>query len=214
MQKKTLYELYIKRALDIICSLLAIIVFSWLYVLIALLVRVKLGKPVLFRQKRVGKNENIFVLFKFRTMSDKCDEHGNLLPDELRLTKFGKWLRATSLDELPEAFNILHGDMSIIGPRPLVVQYLPFYTSEERIRHTVRPGLSGLAQVNGRNGLQWEERFAYDIEYVKNITFWGDVQILLRTIYKAIRKEDVVVRGTGKTIDFDQYRKNQRKEEK
>ena len=152
------YEKYFKRALDVFCGLAALLVFWWLYVLVAILVRIKLGSPVLFRQERPGKNEKVFRLYKFRTMTDARDENGNLLPDEVRLTKFGRALRATSLDELPEVFNILKGEMSVIGPRPLTIQYLPYYSEEERRRHDVRPGLSGLAQVNGRNFIDWDHR--------------------------------------------------------
>lgn len=205
------YEKYIKRPLDIICGLAAVIVFWWLYIIVAILVRLKLGSPVLFTQDRPGKDGKVFKLYKFRSMSDAKDESGNLLPDSERLTKFGKFLRATSLDELPEAFNIIKGDMSIIGPRPLVVQYLPYYTEEEMHRHDVRPGLSGLAQVNGRNGLQWEERFAFDLQYVNKITFMGDVKIIASTVKKTLKREDIAVRGTGKTIDFDKYRQMEEK---
>lgn len=201
------YYRYIKRVLDIICALLAMIVFCWLYAVVAILVRVKLGSPVIFKQKRPGKDEKIFTLYKFRTMTDERDENGNLLPDEIRLTKFGRLLRSTSLDELPEAYNILKGDMSVIGSRPLAVQYLPYYTTEERHRHDVRPGLSGLAQVNGRNDLKWEERFAFDLKYVNHISFIVDIKLVLLTAKKTFRREGVTVRGTGKTIDFDAYRK-------
>lgn len=202
------YERWFKRPVDILCALAAILVFWWLYVIVAIFVRVKLGSPVLFCQERPGRDEKIFKLYKFRSMTDARDKAGNLLPDDVRLTKFGKLLRSTSLDELPEAFNILKGDMSVVGPRPLVVQYLPYYTDEERKRHDVRPGLTGLAQVNGRNGLQWEERFAYDLEYVSRISFWGDIKILFLTVKKTVKRDGVVVRGTGKTVDFDTYRKN------
>lgn len=204
------YEKYFKRPIDFCCGLAAVLVFWWLYLIIAILVRINLGSPVLFKQERPGKDEKIFKLYKFRSMSNARDKDGNLLPDDVRLTKFGRFLRSTSLDELPEAFNIIKGDMSVIGPRPLVVQYLPYYADEERLRHCVRPGLSGLAQVNGRNGLQWEERFAYDVRYIKKITFFGDVKIVFMTVKKALKKEGIVVRGTGKTIDFDVYRKQQR----
>ncbi len=190
-----MYKKYIKRAFDIICALAAIIVFSWLYIIVAILVRVKLGSPVLFTQDRPGKDEKIFKLYKFRTMTDKRDENGNLLPDDVRLTKFGRLLRKTSLDELPEAFNILKGDMSVVGPRPLLTEYLPYYTEEERLRHTMRPGLTGLAQVSGRNALTWEEKFAYDIEYVKNPTFWGDIKIIYKTVIKAFFKEEGILVG-------------------
>lgn len=207
-----MYAKYFKRILDFLLSLIAIIILSPVFLIIAILVRVKLGSPVIFKQKRPGKNEKIFTLYKFRTMTDEKDEDGNLLPDEKRLTKFGKTLRSTSLDELPELFNILKGDMSIIGPRPLAVQYLPYYTEEERHRHDVRQGLTGLAQVNGRNMLNWEERFKYDIEYVNNITFVNDCKIMLKTIVELSKKDDVVTRGTGEIIDFDEYRRKQKNE--
>ena len=206
------YERYFKRLIDIVCALFAIIVFSWLYLIVAILVRVNLGSPVLFRQKRPGKDGKIFEMYKFRSMSNAKNQDGELLPDTERLTKFGRFLRSTSLDELPEAFNILLGQMSVVGPRPLAVQYLPYYNEEEIHRHDVRPGLSGLAQVNGRNGLQWEERFAYDLEYVNKITFLGDLNIILLTVKKALKREDIVVRGMGKTIDFDEYRQSQMEE--
>jgi lipopolysaccharide/colanic/teichoic acid biosynthesis glycosyltransferase len=186
-----IYEKFFKRPLDIICSLLAIIVFSWLYIIIAILVRVKLGSPILFKQERPGKNEKIFKLYKFRTMTDERDENGKLLPDDVRLTKFGKFLRSTSLDELPEAFNILKGDMSVIGPRPLLVQYLPLYNEKQHRRHEVRPGLSGYAQVNGRNTVTWEEKFDLDVEYIDEITFIRDLQILVDTVVKTIKREGI-----------------------
>jgi len=179
-----IYEKYIKRPLDLFCGLSAIIFFSWLYLLVAILVRVKLGSPVIFTQDRPGKDEKIFKLYKFRTMTDEKDANGNQLPDSERLTKFGRILRATSLDELPEAFNIVKGDMSIIGPRPLLPSYLEWYTEDEKHRHDVRPGLSGLAQVNGRNFLDWDKRFELDVKYAKSITFLGDVKIILQTIKK------------------------------
>ena len=185
------YERFFKRPIDILCALAAIIVFSWLYIIVAVLVRVKLGSPVLFTQDRPGKDEKIFKLYKFRTMTDARDANGNLLPDDVRLTKFGKFLRSTSLDELPEAFNILKGDMSVIGPRPLLVKYLPLYNEEQRKRHDVRPGLSGLAQVNGRNTVSWEEKFAFDVEYAKKITFLGDVKIIFDTVKVALKREGI-----------------------
>ena len=203
------YEKYLKRPFDLFCGLLTLIFFWWLYIIVAILVRVKLGSPVLFTQDRPGRNEKVFKLYKFRSMSNEKDEKGNLLPDTVRLTKFGKLLRATSLDELPEVFNIIKGDMSIIGPRPLVIQYLPYYTEEERHRHDVRPGLSGLAQVNGRNILNWDDRFAFDLQYVDKITFLGDVKIIIMSALKVIRREGLMVRGTGKTMDFDKYRMEQ-----
>ena len=204
-----MYQKYIKRLLDIIISLIALIVLSPIMLIVAILVRIKLGSPVIFKQERPGKDEKIFKLYKFRSMSDKKDENGKLLPDKERLTKFGKILRATSLDELPELVNILKGEMSLIGPRPLAVCYLPYYNENEKKRHTVRPGLTGLAQINGRNALNWEERFNYDIQYVENITFLNDMKILFKTALKVIKREDVIVSGTGKTIDFDEYRKAQ-----
>ena len=187
------YEKYFKRVLDVFCVLAALLVFWWLYIIVAVLVRIKLGSPVLFKQERPGKNEEIFKLYKFRTMTDARDENGNLLPDEVRLTKFGRALRATSLDELPEVFNILKGEMSLVGPRPLTIQYLPYYSEEERHRHDVRPGLSGLAQVNGRNFIDWDHRLAFDVQYVKKITFIGDLRIILQTALKFVKKEDIAV---------------------
>lgn len=185
-----MYQKYFKRLVDILCSLAAIIVFSWLYIIVAMLVRIKLGSPVIFKQARPGKDEKIFNLYKFRTMTDERDDDGNLLPDDVRLTKFGRLLRKTSLDELPEAFNILKGDMSVVGPRPLLVKYLHRYSEEQKRRHEVRPGLTGLAQVSGRNAITWEEKFEYDIEYVDNITFVGDVKIIFLTVWKAFVKEE------------------------
>ena len=194
MQKRSMiYSKYIKRLLDILISLTFIVLFSWLYLILVILVRIKLGSPVLFCQERPGYNEKIFKLYKFRTMTDKRDEKGNLLPDSERLTKFGSMLRSTSLDELPEMFNILKGDMSLIGPRPLLVEYLPYYTEEERLRHSVRPGLTGLAQVSGRNYLAWNKRLARDVEYVNHISFIMDVRIIIKTIMVVFKKEDVSV---------------------
>lgn len=196
-----LYERFFKRPLDIICALAAVIVFGWLYIMIAILVRVKLGSPVLFTQDRPGKDEKIFKLYKFRTMTDQRDENGELLPDEVRLTKFGKMLRATSLDELPEAFNIIKGDMSVIGPRPLLIKYLPRYNEEQHRRHEVRPGLSGYAQVHGRNTVSWEEKFQLDVEYVDHITFLGDVRIVLSTVVKAFVRREGVSSETSVTME-------------
>lgn len=195
------YERFFKRPIDICCALAAIIVFCWLYIIVAILVRVKLGSPVLFTQDRPGKDEKIFKLYKFRTMTDARDENGNLLPDDVRLTKFGKLLRSTSLDELPEAFNILKGDMSVIGPRPLLVKYLPLYNEEQRRRHEVRPGLSGYAQVNGRNTVSWEEKFKLDVEYVDHITFLGDVHIIFSTVMKAFVKREGISSDTAATME-------------
>ncbi len=188
-----LYEKYVKRPLDCLLSSIAIIALSPLIFMIAVLVRKKLGSPVLFVQERPGRNEKIFKLYKFRTMTDAKDDNGNLLPDTARLTPFGKALRMTSLDELPELLNIIKGDMAIIGPRPLLVRYLSAYTEKEKHRHDVRPGLSGLAQINGRNFTKWDQRLALDIQYVQNITFSGDVKILLKTILNVIRRDNVAV---------------------
>lgn len=202
----TFYELYGKRALDIGCSLAAILCFGWLYAIVALLVKVKLGSPVLFTQPRPGKDEKIFKMYKFRTMTDERDENGELLPDEVRLTSFGKWLRSTSLDELPEAFNILKGDMSIIGPRPQLVRDMVFMTEEQRKRHSVRPGLSGLAQVNGRNDIDWEDKLDWDLKYIKHISFWGDLKIVLQTVMKAFVKKEGITEGDMATAeDFGDY---------
>lgn len=195
------YELYIKRLMDIVCSLAAIIVFSWLYIIVAVLVRVKLGSPVIFKQPRPGKidpktgREKIFFMYKFRSMSDERDENGNFLPDDVRLGKFGKALRATSLDELPEAFNILKGDMSIIGPRPQLVRDMVFMTDKERMRHTAKPGLSGLAQVNGRNNISWEEKLNWDLKYIEKVSFLGDVKIIFQTVMKAFVKQEGITDG-------------------
>lgn len=203
---KGLYRRFFKRPMDFILSLMAIIVLSPVLIIVGVLVRVKLGSPVLFKQKRPGLNEKIFTMYKFRTMTDEKDENGELLPDSVRLTKFGRKLRSTSLDELPELFNILRGDMSIVGPRPLAVQYLPYYTETERIRHFVRPGLSGLAQINGRNTATWEERFNYDVKYVNEITFLGDFKIIFQTVLIAIQRSDIGERGVDAPMDFDKYR--------
>ncbi|MDM5452704.1 sugar transferase [Peribacillus simplex] len=189
--KGGIYRRFVKRAMDFILSLLAILILSPILLAVALLVRVKLGSPVLFKQKRPGLNENIFMMYKFRTMTDERDEHGELLPDSVRLTKFGKLLRSTSLDELPELFNILKGDMSIVGPRPLLVQYLPIYNEHQKRRHEVRPGLSGLAQVNGRNAISWENKFNLDVEYVDNLSFIGDWKIIFLTIKKVFVREGI-----------------------
>jgi len=186
-----MYKKYIKRFLDIVLSLLAIIILSPIYIIISLLVLIFMGWPILFKQPRPGKNEKIFNMYKFRTMTNKKDKNGNLLPDEKRLNKFGRILRSTSLDELPELFCILTGKMSIIGPRPLLVQYLPYYTKEEHHRHDVRPGLTGLAQVSGRNNLNWDDRFKLDLEYVNNITFIGDIKIIISTAKKVLIREDI-----------------------
>lgn len=200
-QKDGIYKKLIKRPLDFIVSLTMLIVLSPLLIVVAFLVKNKLGSPILFKQNRPGLNEKIFTMYKFRTMTEQRDEHGALLPDHIRLTRFGKLLRSTSIDELPELLNILKGDMSFIGPRPLLVEYLKFYNEEQRKRHNVRPGLSGLAQVSGRNSLSWEEKFDLDVKYVNNISFLGDVKIILLTIKKVFVKEG---------INFDNTKKNNR----
>lgn len=206
-RKKGFYERFVKRILDIFCSLLALIVFGWLYLIVALLVKIKLGSPVIFTQMRPGLidpktgQERIFKLYKFRTMTDEKDQNGNLLPDEVRLTKFGKALRATSLDELPEVFNILKGDMSIVGPRPQLVRDMVFMTKRERMRHTARPGLSGLAQVNGRNDIRWEDKLNWDLKYIEKISFWRDVQIIFQTVMKAFIKQEGITDGDMATAE-------------
>lgn len=188
-----LYRDYIKRGLDVVLSGTAIVVLSPVLGVTALLVKKKLGSPVIFKQKRPGKDEKIFTMYKFRTMTDEKDADGNLLPDADRLTDFGKRLRSTSLDELPELFNILKGEMSIVGPRPLLISYLPYYTEQENLRHIIRPGLSGLAQVSGRNYLDWDHRLAKDIEYIEKLSFTLDVSIVLQTIFKFIKHVDIAV---------------------
>ncbi|MDO4332381.1 MAG: sugar transferase [Eubacteriales bacterium] len=202
-----MYKKYIKRFLDIVLSLCILIVLSPLLLVLAVFVRVKLGSPVLFRQKRPGLGERIFTLYKFRTMTDARDENGDLLPDKERLTSFGKFLRATSLDELPEFFNILKGDMSFIGPRPLLVSYLPYYTEEESLRHTVRPGLTGLAQVSGRNFLDWDKRLEKDVEYVKGLSFGMDMKVLFLTVKVVFAKSDVAEDTNQAEGNFAQIRK-------
>ena len=204
-----MYRKYIKRLLDIVISLCGIIVLSPVYLVLGILVRTKLGTPVIFRQERPGKDEKIFHLYKFRSMTDERDESGNLLSDEVRLTSFGKKLRSTSLDEIPELVNILKGDMSLIGPRPFLVRYLPWYTEEERHRHDVRPGLTGLAQVNGRNALGWEDRFSYDLEYVNHLTFLMDAKIICMTVGKVLKRSGTLSGADQTVADFDVYRKEQ-----
>ena len=197
------YEKYIKRPQDFLCALAATVVLSPVMSVTAVLVRAKLGTPVLFKQDRPGKDGKIFKLYKFRTMTDARDENGELLPDEIRLTSFGKKLRATSFDELPELFNILKGDMAVVGPRPLLVKYLDLYSQEQARRHEVRPGLTGLAQVNGRNAISWAERFAYDVDYVDRITFIRDVSIVIATV-KTVLKHEGISSSTSSTMeDFD-----------
>lgn len=200
-----MYKNFIKRILDIILSFLALVILSPLLILTAFLIRIKLGEPVFFKQLRPGKNEKIFGILKFRTMTDAKDENGNLLPDEIRLTRFGQFLRSTSIDELPELLNILNGDMSIVGPRPLLVQYLERYKEEQKHRHDVKPGLTGLAQVNGRNGITWEEKFHYDLEYVKNITFYGDCKIIFQTVMKVFGREGI---SSTTSVTMEEFKGN------
>ena len=200
-----MYKNFIKRILDIILSFLALVILSPLLILTAILIRIKLGEPVFFKQLRPGKNEKIFGILKFRTMTDAKDENGNLLPDEIRLTRFGQFLRSTSIDELPELLNILNGDMSIVGPRPLLVQYLERYNEEQKHRHDVKPGLTGLAQVNGRNGITWEEKFHYDLEYVKNITFYGDCKIIFQTVMKVFGREGI---SSTTSVTMEEFKGN------
>lgn len=195
-----MYKNFIKRCLDFILSLIAIIIFSPVILLLILLVRFKIGSPVFFKQERPGKNGNIFKMFKFRTMTNEYDKDGILLPDELRLTSFGKFLRSTSLDELPELFNILKGDMSIVGPRPLLVKYLPLYNDKQKHRHDVLPGLTGWAQVNGRNAISWEKKFDYDVWYTRNISFVLDLKILFLTVKKVFVREGISS-GTSETME-------------
>lgn len=200
-----MYKNFIKRILDIILSFLALVILSPLLILTAFLIRIKLGEPVFFKQLRPGKNEKIFGILKFRTMTDAKDENGNLLPDEIRLTRFGQFLRSTSIDELPELLNILNGDMSIVGPRPLLVQYLERYNEEQKHRHDVKPGLTGLAQVNGRNCITWEEKFHYDLEYVKNITFYGDCKIIFQTVMKVFGREGI---SSTTSVTMEEFKGN------
>lgn len=206
------YEKVVKRIIDIICSGLAIIVFCWLYIIIAVLIKIKLGSPVLFTQYRPGLidpktgHEHIFKMYKFRTMTDEKDENGNLLSDEERLTKFGAWLRSTSLDELPEVFNILNGSMTLIGPRPQLVRDMVFMNDKQRLRHTAKPGLSGLAQVNGRNAISWNEKFKYDLKYIEHISFLEDVKIIFKTVEKAfIKQEGITEEGNVTAADYGDY---------
>ena len=204
-----MYRKYLKRPMDFMLSLIAIIVLSPVFGIVALLVKTKLGSPVIFKQERPGLHEKIFTLYKFRTMTDQCDENGELLPDSERLTKFGRLLRKTSLDELPELFNIIKGDMSIVGPRPLLKEYLPYYSEEESHRHDIRPGLTGLAQVNGRNAISWEKKFYYDLLYIDHITFNHDLKIIALTVSKIIRRENILVGNEFKAGKFIDQRKRE-----
>lgn len=201
-----MYIFFFKRLLDIIISIVVLVVISPVYIITALMVRLKLGSPILFIAKRPGLKGRLFNLYKFRSMSNEKDEYGELQLDSLRLTKFGRFLRSTSLDELPSLFNVIKGDMSLVGTRPLSKNYLPYYTEEESRRHNVRPGITGLAQVNGRNAVSWEERFTYDIEYVNNLSFFMDLSIILKTLKVVLVKENIGER-TDPLADFDEYRK-------
>ncbi len=208
-----MYAKYFKRMLDFILSLIALIILSPILLIVAILVRIKLGNPIIFKQQRPGKDEKIFTLYKFRTMTDKKDENGNLLPDSERLTNFGKLLRSTSLDELPELINILKGDMAIVGPRPLLVKYLPYYTEEEKHRHDVRPGLTGLAQICGRNNLDWNERFEMDLKYVNSISFKEDLIIIFKTISSVLKHNDIEVPRESHDLDAIRKIKGEEKDE-
>ncbi len=209
-KSRGIYEAYFKRVIDFICGMLVLVILWPLYVVLAIMVRIKLGSPVLFTQDRPGKDEKIFKLYKFRTMTEERDEKGELLPDDKRLTSFGSWLRRTSMDEIPEAFNIVRGDMSLIGPRPLLVSYLPFYNERERLRHMVRPGLTGYAQAHGRNAVSWEDKFAMDAQYVEDITFCSDVKIIVDTVIVVLKRDGIDL----DLEDFDVYRKKQMNMEK
>lgn len=200
-----IYRRYIKRLMDFILSFLGILILSPLLITVAFLVRVKLGSPIIFKQRRPGFKEKIFTLYKFRTMTDERDENGELLPDSIRLTQFGKFLRSTSLDELPELINIIKGDMSIVGPRPQLVRDMMFMTTEQRQRHNVLPGLTGWAQVNGRNGLTWENKLKFDLEYINNITFWGDIKIVFLTVNKVFKREGICGEGVDTAEDYGDY---------
>ena len=200
-----LYERWIKRPLDCVLATLAFIVLSPILVITAIMVRCKLGSPIIFSQERPGKNEKVFKLHKFRTMTDEIDADGNLLPDSVRLTKFGRLLRSTSLDELPELINIIKGDMAVVGPRPLLVKYLPWYTEEQRLRHTVRPGLTGYAQAHGRNAVTWDDKFQMDVDYAKKITFTGDLKIILITVKSVIHREGISSSTSATMEDFTEY---------
>lgn len=202
------YRRYGKRLMDIVLSLCALVLLSPLMLVVALLVRIKLGSPVIFGQERPGLNEKIFTLYKFRTMTDERDENGKLLPDKIRLTRFGRWLRSSSLDELPELLNILKGDMSFVGPRPLLAKYLPLYNEKQRRRHEVRPGITGYAQTNGRNSVSWEERFELDVEYVDHVTFLGDVKIIIATVLSVIRREGIDSSETA-TVTMEEFKGTQ-----
>lgn len=198
-----MYKNYIKRILDFLLSLIVLLILAIPLLIVGLLIRIKLGSPIFFRQPRPGKNAKIFKIFKFRTMNNAKDKNGNLLPDHLRLTKFGRFIRSTSIDELPELINILKGDMSIVGPRPLLVEYLALYNDEQKHRHDVRPGLTGLAQINGRNSITWEEKFKYDIEYVNDVSFINDCKIILKTIQKVVQRDGI---NASETVTMEKFK--------
>ena len=208
IHKASFYEKFIKRLLDMLLSGIALICLSPVLLVTAILVRVKLGSPVIFREERPGRNEKIFRLYKFRSMTDERDEQGNLLPDEVRLTRFGKLLRSTSLDELPELWNIFRGDMSIVGPRPLLVKYLPLYNEKQRHRHDVRPGLTGWAQANGRNALSWEEKFRLDVYYVEHISFLLDVKTIFLTVKNVLRRKGISSETAATMEEFKGTKEN------
>lgn len=210
IRKRTFYDKYIKRIIDFLLSLIGIIILSPVLLIVSIMVRTKLGSPILFKQERPGLNGKIFKMYKFRTMTNETDENGELLPDEVRLTKFGKFLRASSLDELPEMFNILKGDMSIVGPRPLLVKYLPLYSERQSHRHDVRPGLTGYAQVNGRNAISWEEKFELDIFYVNNSSFMVDLMIFFKTIKKVFDREGI---SSGTCVTMEEFKGSREAEE-
>ena len=205
-RKQGFYEKYIKKILDIVCSLLFIIVFSWLYLIIAVVVKIKMGSPVIFKQPRPGiakdGKETIFDMYKFRSMTDERDENGKLLPDDQRLPKFGAFLRSTSLDELPEVFCILKGDMSVVGPRPQLVRDMVFMSDEQRMRHTTKPGLTGLAQVMGRNAITWEEKLDWDLKYIERVTFWNDVKILFQTVVAVFKRSGITDGENATALDY------------
>lgn len=200
-----IYKKYVKRPLDVFLAISSLIVLSPILLILVILIRIMLGSPVIFKQKRPGLNEKIFTIYKFRTMTDERDQNGNLLPDKMRLTRFGRILRSTSLDELPEVFNILKGDMSFVGPRPQLVKDLPFMTDEQRLRHTVLPGLSGWAQVNGRNDVTWEDKLKYDLEYIRNITFAWDAKIIIMTIINVFKRKGINTKGMDTAEDLGDY---------
>lgn len=212
---KGIYEKYFKRIFDIVCSFTFLLLFWWLYIVIAVMVRFKLGSPVIFKQPRPGKNEEIFYMCKFRTMTDAKDKEGNFLPDEKRLTRFGAWLRSSSLDELPEVWLILTGQMGCVGPRPLLIRDMLFMSEEHRRRHLVRPGLTGLAQISGRNDIDWNDKLDLDVEYIKHITFVGDIKIIFFTVLKVFKREGITEHNQATAEDYGDYllRKNYVSEE-